>query len=129
MANVNYTVTGVEDARNNLAKAIQRIEIHTREGIRESVKFVKSEAQDLTSIDTGDLIASAFFRTGFLDAAKTKPIGLVGYKVEYAAAVHEMSDETNWQRPGAENKFLEKSVVRNFTKIFNIIKRFASRNP
>jgi hypothetical protein len=129
MPSTHFTITGLEDAEKRLAKAIAGIEGNTREGIRESAIIVKETAQELTSIDTGDLIGSAFYRTGFLDSRKTKPVALIGYKEDYAAAVHEMPENTNWQKIGAENKFLEKGLVRNITKIYNTLKRFASRNP
>lgn len=132
MPQVNYKISGLQNIQNNLSIALKGVEGHTREGVKNAAKLVKKEAQDLTSIDTGELIKSAFLSTGFEDSAKTKPVAIVGYGVrtaDYAAAVHEMPDETNWQKPGAENKFLEKAVMRNLTKIINLIIRSVGKRP
>lgn len=132
MAQVNYKISGLQNVQNNLAIALKGIEGHTRAGVKNAAMHVKKEAQELTSIDTRELIKSAFLSTGFEDSAKTKPVALVGYGVhtaDYAAAVHEMPEETNWQKPGAESKFLEKAVLRNLTKILNIIMRSVGKRP
>lgn len=110
----------------NLSRAFNNIENHTREGLQDALEFIKQEAQDLTSIDTGVLIKSASYRTW------DRPWGLfgeVGYKAGYAVYVHEMPETTNWQRPGAENRFLEKAVVRNIPGIINRIARKAEKPP
>lgn len=132
MPQVNFKVKGLQDIQNKLNQALRGIEGHTRAGVKDAAILVKSEAQALTSIDTGELISSAFLRTGFEDSAKTKPVALVGYginKAPYAAAVHEMPASTKWKKPGAENKFLEKAVFRNLSKILNIIIRSTKRRP
>lgn len=119
-----FKVEGVEEALRKLNSAIDGIEGNTKDGVALAAQFVKGESQHLTSIDTGNLINSAF----------AKPINegagqVVGYSAKYAAAVHEMPKDTNWHRPGAENKFLEKAVLRHLGEIFNLIQRVASRNP
>lgn len=132
MTQVNYKVSGLQDIQNQLNRALNGIEGHTREGVKDAATLVKTASQELTSIDTGDLIGSAFLRTGFEGSGKSKPVAIVGYgihKAPYAAAVHEMPADTNWQRPGAENKFLEKAVFRNLSKVLNAIIRSTRRNP
>ena len=132
MPQVNFKVKGLQDIQNKLSQALRGVEGHTREGVKAAATLIKVEAQELTSIDTGELIGSAFLRTGFEDSAKAKPVALVGYginKAPYAAAVHEMPADTNWQKPGAENRFLEKAVFRNLSKVLNLIIRSTSKRP
>ena len=121
-------MVGDKEVLDNLHKAIRKIKGNTREGVQAALGFVKGESQKLTSVDEGVLINSAFFRTGF-DGSKDKPAGVVGYTAEYAPHVHDMPDDTNWNKPGAENEFLLKAVVRNVTQILNILKNLAGRKP
>lgn len=121
---MTFTVEGVEDARKLLSKHISSIEGSTAEGIELAAKFIEARAKELTSKDEGVLENSTFVK--MVDTQKG-PAALIGYTAGHAAAVHEMPDNTNWNKPGAENKFLEKAVVRNLTKIINIIKNVASK--
>lgn len=120
MANVRYRIHGIEAVQKELTRKIRAINGGTLDGVTSAAKLVESESKQLTSIDTRELIESTFVRTGM--TAKNKPIAVVGYEAKYAAAVHEMPADTNWKKPGAENKFLQKAVVRNFAKILSIIK-------
>ena len=110
----------------NLSKAIGNIQGNVSLGLEAAGKYVEGESKELTSIDTGVLINSTFSKKA---GTKRNPVQVVGYRAEYAGHVHEMPDTTNWNRPGSENKFLEKAVVRNITRIINLIKKFASRSP
>ena len=117
-------IDGLGDIEKSLNKAIAEIEGNTKDGIEAAAFFIEGESKKLTSIDEGVLIGSAF-KTPTPDRKSFT----VGYSAEYAATVHERGDGTNWNRPGAENKFLEKAVSRNLTKILNLIVNIASRNP
>ena len=44
-----------------------------------------------------------------------------GGAVEYAVAVHEMPNETNWTEPGTGNKYLEKPLKANSAKYLQSI--------
>jgi len=118
--------SGSKAVRINLSRAITGIRGNVRGGLRAAGELVKDASEDLTSIDTSDLINSTF---NTAVGSKKKPAQVIGYKEDYSAIVHEMSDDTNWQRPGAENQFLEKAVVRNITRIINAIRQVASRRP
>lgn len=126
MAKPKYKVTGIAKVERNLISAINRMTHNNDKGIEAAAVFVKGQSQKLTSIKEGNLIRTAFNKS--IGTLK-EPAQAVGYTADYAAAVHEMPDDTKWNRPGAENEFLSKSVVNNLTKILNIIIRFSSRKP
>lgn len=117
---------GSRTVRINLKRAITGIRGNIRDGLRLAGDLVKDKSEDLTSIDTSDLINSTF---NTAVGSKKKPAQVIGYKKDYAAHVHEMPESTNWQRPGAENEFLEKAVIRNITGIINKIRQMGSRRP
>lgn len=144
---MSVEVKGLEEVLTNLSDAIKNIEGNVLLGVRAAAAFVKKEAQELTPVDEGILRNSAFYRT-----VKTKdgPIAHVGYTAKYAAWVHEYPMTLRGQPradfgktkegdsfgggsgkgfywDGGENKFLEKAVTRNFSKIVNLIQKFASR--
>ena len=121
---VKYRVDGVDDALASLNRAIGKVQGNVANGVEAAGQLVKGEAQSLTSIDEGVLVNSAFAR---MVGTKRHPAVAVGYTADYAAAVHEKPDGTNWNRPGAENKFLEKAVTRNLGKIANLIRNVAGR--
>lgn len=121
-----FKVTGVEEVQRNLNKALKGINKNTSAGIAGASLFIKAQSQKLTSVKEGNLVRTAFSKE--IPGSKETTYA-VGYTADYAAAVHEMPDDTRWNRPGAENEFLEKAVVRNLTKIMNIIFKFAGRKP
>lgn len=112
------SVTGVKDVKAGLLRVNKQFMNNASDAMDEVGKTGKERAQNLTSIDTGNLFDSAFH--------EQKTIGdnvavVVGYQAEYAAAVHAMPETTNWQRPGAENEFLEKGMLRHLTESINIM--------
>ena len=129
MAKNKVRMKGTLKINKNLVKAISKIRGNTREGIKAASKLIRDKAKPLISIDTGLLESTAKFRTGFIGPGKGKPAGVVFVDTDYAPFVHEMPDTTNWQRPGAENKFLEKAVSRNIPAILNILRRFTGKTP
>ena len=126
MAKRSIRVTGQRAIIINYRGAMRGLRRNVRRGLFAAGELVKEASEDLTSIDTSFLIKSTFNEPG---GSKAKPFQVIGYEAEYAATVHEMPDTTNWQRPGAENEFLEKAVLRNISAIINAIRRFASQRP
>lgn len=126
MAGPEFKVKGVELVQANLARAIAGIKGNISDGIETAAVFIKGESQKLVSIKEGLLIKTAFNKS---IGTKDEPSQVVGYTAKYAAAVHEMPDDTKWNKPGAENEFLEKPVVRNLSSIMNIIRNVASKRP
>ena len=119
-------IKGQRQIQINMNRALIGITNNVKKGLFNAGDIVKKSSEDLTSIDTSRLIKSTFNTPS---GTKTKPAQVIGYEEDYAAIVHEMPDNTNWQRPGAENEFLEKGVVRNITRIFIAIFKSAKRRP
>lgn len=126
MAKQLFTITGLKEAEANLNKAVLSIDGNLFKGVKAAGVFVQGEAQEITPQRKGVLINSAF---NDVEETEKGPVAIVGYTANYAAAVHEMPDTTNFTKPGTENKFLEKAVTRNFNTVLNIIKRFGSKKP
>lgn len=126
MVKVSSHFKGLEGVESKLDEATKGILKNNAEGITLAGEFVKGESQLLTSIKEGNLIRTAFSKSTGDDK---KPGATIGYTADYAGAVHEMPDDTKWNRPGAENEFLEKAVIRNLSKIVNLIARIAGRKP
>ena len=117
-------VKGAKKVLKRLNKAISKIENRTEEGLELAATFVEGEAKELTSVDEGILINSTF--TKVIKRAK-EFFAVIGYTADYAPHVHEMPENTNWNKAGAENQFLLKAITRNLSKIFNIVRRTAGR--
>lgn len=143
-------VKGIKEVLGNLSNAIDMIDGNVLLGIRAAARFVKGEAQSITPVDEGILRNSAFTKS-FKGEGSTGPFAVVGYTAEYAAAVHEAPETLRGQPrgdfgktrdgtsfgggsgkgfywDGGENKFLEKAVINNFSRIITIISRFASKS-
>lgn len=119
------SVTGLRNVQQNLSNEISKIKGDTSKGIRAATLFVENGSNKIAPHDTGVLINSSFSNMGV--TRRGDAVGTVGYTVKYAPFVHGASDDTNFQKTGAENKFLEKAVVRNFVRILNIIKKRVGR--
>lgn len=120
--------TSMSVASSQLLKSlndeIRKIEGDIDNGLEAVGKFIIGKAMEITPVDKGFLIGSAF--SDFIRRARRATVR-VGYTIKYAAAVHEMPPETNWGKASAENKFLEKAIFRNVSTILEIIKRHAKR--
>lgn len=137
----------LKEVSQKLTESIAMIKGNFYEGIAVAGQFVKGEAQSLTPVDHGVLRNSAFSQ---MNGDKSKPAAVIGYTAEYAPAVHEapmtlkgqprghFGKTTNGKAfgggsekgrywDGGENKFLEKAITRNLSKIFNIIANVAKR--
>lgn len=142
------TTKGLKEVQENLNKAISGIKGNVVAGLEVAGQYVKGEAQDLTPVDHGILRNSAFSK--LVKTGSSKASVVVGYTAEYAPAVHEApmtlrgkprggfgrtksgesfgggSGKGNYW-DGGENKFLEKAVTRNLSKIFNIVTNVAKK--
>jgi len=121
MAKNKVTVTGMEDVSKRLNSEIKNITGRTKKGMFVVGTFIADRAKKLTPVDEGILIGSQFSQVG---EKKDGPFVNIGYTAKYAPFVHEMPETTNFKKSTAENKFLEKAVMRNFFDILEILKRF-----
>lgn len=117
-------IVGLEQVRANLNAELSKLRGNVAAGLEVAGKFIEAEAKELTSVDQGILINSSFSKAS---GSKSEPSVTVGYTAEYAPYVHQMPDNTNWNRAGAESRFLEKAVTRNLQKILNIVANIAKR--
>lgn len=103
---------------DGLLKNLSKIEQSGVQSVTTAVLFVKAESQKITPVDTSNLVDWAYTDVQVVGAAVN---GEIGYTAYYAPYVHEMPADTNWQKPEAENKFLEKALLRNERKIMRIM--------
>jgi hypothetical protein len=106
--------TGRAAIMANLRREIQGIENRTAAGLLKAGLVVEGESNILAPVDTGALVNSSFTRQ--IDENEV----VVGYGAAYAPFVHEKPGQ-QFQKPGAEHKFLEKAVDRNADQIVQII--------
>ena len=103
----------------NLNNLIKQMEKKAEKQIKKCCEDLLSKAVDITPLDTGELRKSG--TTDYDTATKTGKISFGGGAVDYAVAVHEMPNETNWSEPGTGNKFLEKPLKANSEKYLQSI--------
>ena len=101
---------------NNLTKQIEK---KAEKQIKKCCEDLLSKAVDITPMNTGELRKSG--TTDYDTATKTGKVSFGGGAVNYAVAVHEMPNETNWSEPGTGNKFLEKPLKANSEKYLQSI--------
>ena len=101
---------------NNLTKQMEK---KAEKQIKKCCEDLLSKAVDITPLDTGELRKSG--TTDYDTGTKTGRVTFGGGSVEYAVAVHEMPNETNWSEAGTGNKFLEKPFKANSTKYLQSI--------
>ena len=109
----------LNDVLRNLNKVTVVTEKKAEIQIKKCCEDLLSKAVDITPIDTGELRKSG--TTDYDDAKKTGRVTFGGGAVEYAVAVHEMPNETNWSEPGTGNKYLEKPLKANSAKYLQSI--------
>lgn len=126
-----FEVTGLKQVEKRLTEVINERTENTIAGVRAAGLLVQGESNELAPQKTGLLINTSFSEvqeaTVSASLRSKGATAIVGYTVEYAPDVHEAPDSVVFTKETAENKFLEKAVVRNFSEIFNIIARFAGR--
>ena len=104
---------------SNLNNLIKQMEKKAEKQIKKCCEDLLSKAVDITPLDTGELRKSG--TTDYDTATKTGKVSFGGGAVDYAVAVHEMPNETNWSEPGTGNKFLEKPLRANSEKYLQSI--------
>ena len=109
----------LNDVLRNLNTVSKQIEKKAEKQIKKCCEDLLSKAIDITPIDTGELRKSG--TTDYDTATKTGKVSFGGGAVDYAVAVHEMPNETNWSEPGTGNKFLEKPLKANSEKYLQSI--------
>ena len=117
-------IKGLNNVMKNLNNEIRAIEGRSTMGLLESAALIRNDMEKtppLVPVDTGALRAS-WFATPL--AGQKFPIVLAGFKVNYAAYVHEMVG-ANFKRSGAGAKFLEAAVKRNSQEIVKIVQKNA----
>lgn len=119
-------VKGADEIVRNFRKAVRGIEGDIAKGLRLGLTEIKGEAQEITPVEFGVLINSAFVQ---VERIRGRVLGRVGFTPLYAPFVHEMPPENNFTKPGTGPKFLEKPVLRAIGtgRLLDLIKRFAKR--
>lgn len=108
--------TGLNDMLNNMNSA-KDVNV---QGLVAAGFLIKGEAQRICPVDSANLINSAYANDVVNESANVQSVE-VGFQASYAPFVHEMPETTNWQKPTAENKFLEKSLMNNGKKVLELI--------
>lgn len=109
----------LNDVLRNLNFISKQMEKKAEKQIKKCCEDLLSKAVDITPINTGELRKSG--TTDYDTATKTGKVSFGGGAVDYAVAVHEMPNETNWSEPGTGNKFLEKPLKANSEKYLQSI--------
>ena len=112
-------VMALNDVLRNLNKITKDTEKKAEKQIKKCCEDLLSKAVDITPMDTGELRKSG--TTDYDTGTKTGKVSFGGGAVDYAVAVHEMPNETNWSEPGTGNKFLEKPFKANSEKYLQSI--------
>lgn len=110
----------------NLNNLIKQMEKKAEKQIKKCCEDLLSKAVDITPMNTGELRKSG--TTDYDTATKTGKVSFGGGAVDYAVAVHEMPNETNWSEPGTGNKFLEKPLKANSDKYLQSIAKAVEIN-
>ena len=74
-----------------------------------AARIVLAKAKELTPERTGRLVNSY---TTIVRNTSSGVYVMVGNNCPYSLYVHEMPSTTRWRKDGAENKFLEKALIR-----------------
>ena len=119
-------VMALNDVLRNLNRIIRDTEKKSEKQIKKCCEDLLSKAVDITPMDTGELRKSG--TTDYDSAKKTGRVTFGGGSVEYAVAVHEMPNETNWTEPGTGNKYLEKPLKANSDKYLKSIAKAVEIN-
>lgn len=117
-------VRGDKEILRNLRREIKLIDGDLSDGLKLAAAFILGEAKEITPVRFGVLINSGFSGVAHVGG---RVLARIGFTAEYAPFVHEMPADTNFGKPNAERKFLERAVTRNTDTILAIIKRKAKR--
>jgi len=114
-------VTGLENVLKNLNTQILGIENRSRAGLVEAAIIVKTRSMELCPVDTGNLRASAYYRTYSSGHKAFGPTAEIGHRASYAVYVHEI-DATHKQ---GQWKFLETALKEKEREVLDAIRRRA----
>ena len=112
-------VKGIDQVNKRIFSTLTRMrgEI-TRKTMIKVLMTGQNHALELTPVgDTSNLINSRFMK---IQNVSDGFRGLVGYTANYAKYVHEGGPK-NWQKMGAEDRFLEKGFEENMPELRQII--------
>jgi len=124
-----FRIDGIEDVTRNINNVLRGMKGRSHAGLLAAANYVLNDA-DQTSPRvpalTGALRSSRFAEPQ--TSMDGDPFVILGYKANYAAAVHEMMSSPsgmpiNWTRPGSGPKFLQASLFRNAGNIPAIVGR------
>lgn len=133
--NITYTITGVEEAQEKLRRAIVGLNGNVGAGLSAAGILIKNESVKLAPVDDGILRNSAFSK---LTRLKTSAYQTIGFTAKYAAAVH-YKKMVNKGKPregkgakgaywdGGENYFLMKGLVRNVSRVINVMTKYGRK--
>jgi hypothetical protein len=111
-------VKGMDQVNRRIASKLNDIDsVVTRKVITEVLMTGQNHAVMLTPVDTSNLINSRFLQ---IKNAGYGFIGQAGYTANYAKYVHD-GGLKNWQKIGAEDRFLEKGFEENLPELRQII--------
>lgn len=111
-------VKGIDQVNRRIKSTLENIDsVVTRKVITEVLMTGQNHAVMLTPVDTSNLINSRFLQIKNTGYGFT---GQAGYTANYAKYVHDGGPK-NWQKIGAEDKFLEKGFEENLPELRQII--------
>lgn len=105
---------------NEMINKMNSLKIVDGAGLTAAGFLIKGEAQRICPVDSANLINGAYVDAVVKESENVLSVE-VGFQASYAPFVHEMPANTNWQKPTAENKFLEKSLMNNEGKVLQLI--------
>ena len=103
----------------------QNISNGSEQGLRGAIIFLQGKMIEVTPVgDTGNLIGSY---TRGVKQSRDTIVGWIRNSADYAVYVHEMPAGTNFRKPGATNKFMERPMLENRREIMRLIQGGAQR--
>ena len=148
---------GLSNVLRNLNAAIKQKELNLKAGLMEAALVIKADSVRETPIDLGNLRGSAFVIVTEQQPDNTAPSfsgtdsgemasnhskamiegqgivkgnvhdfsAIIGYTANYAFWVHEMPANYNFN--SGSNKYLEKAVLKNEKRVFDILAKWAKK--
>lgn len=123
-----WRIDGVQNVTNNINAALLEMKERSAAGLLMAATYVLEDADKTpptVPVDLG-ILRSGTFATPHKTPVTKDPYVLLGYKSNYAAAVHEMMQSPsgkpiNWTRVGSGPKWFESSLKRNTNEILRIV--------
>jgi len=126
--NVSVRIEGKTSVLNNLDKQLRRSGNRAHDATNAMARYARGEAKERTPVEDGDLRAGYVITSEML---KTKSKTVLANTVDYAARVHEQTEEKlrGLPRPGnrrgrfwdgGESKFLEKAAYNDKSTLLDV---------